>query len=59
MALPERTLTAAGHELQFAPPSRHFRLAVGLHRAARRRRRRTIVAVSSSAHLRSPSCSTI
>jgi NAD(P)-dependent dehydrogenase (short-subunit alcohol dehydrogenase family) len=55
MALPERTLTAAGHELQFATNHLgHFRLAVGLHRALAAADGARIVAVSSSAHLRSP-----
>jgi len=42
MALPERTLTAAGHELQFAPTiSALSAWRSGLHRPLRRLRRRT------------------
>ena len=55
MALPERTLTAAGQETQFATNHLgHFRLAVGLHGALVAAAGARIVAVSSSAHLRSP-----
>jgi NAD(P)-dependent dehydrogenase (short-subunit alcohol dehydrogenase family) len=55
MALPERTLTAAGHELQFATNHLgHFRLAVGLHDALAADGRARIVSVSSSGHLRCP-----
>jgi NAD(P)-dependent dehydrogenase (short-subunit alcohol dehydrogenase family) len=54
MALPERTLTATGQETQFATNHLgHFRLALGLHDALAAGGAR-IVAVSSSAHLRSP-----
>jgi NAD(P)-dependent dehydrogenase (short-subunit alcohol dehydrogenase family) len=55
MALPERTLTSSGQELQFATNHLgHFRLAVGLHEALAAADGARIVAVSSSAHLRSP-----
>jgi NAD(P)-dependent dehydrogenase (short-subunit alcohol dehydrogenase family) len=55
MALPERTLTAYGQETQFATNHLgHFRLAVGLHGALAAADGARIVAVSSSAHLRSP-----
>jgi NAD(P)-dependent dehydrogenase (short-subunit alcohol dehydrogenase family) len=55
MAVPERTLTRDGHELQFATNHLgHFRLAVGLHDALAAAEGARIVAVSSSAHLRSP-----
>lgn len=55
MAVPERTLTPAGQELQFAINHLgHFRLAVGLHGALTAAEGARIVAVSSSAHLRSP-----
>jgi NAD(P)-dependent dehydrogenase (short-subunit alcohol dehydrogenase family) len=54
MALPERTLSN-GQETQFATNHLgHFRLAVGLHDALRAAEGARIVAVSSSAHLRSP-----
>jgi len=55
MALPDRTLTAAGQETQFATNHLgHFRLAVGLHGALAAAEGARIVSVSSSAHLRSP-----
>jgi NAD(P)-dependent dehydrogenase (short-subunit alcohol dehydrogenase family) len=55
MALPERTLTPSGQETQFATNHLgHFRLAVGLHDALAAADGARIVAVSSSAHLRSP-----
>jgi NAD(P)-dependent dehydrogenase (short-subunit alcohol dehydrogenase family) len=55
MALPERTLTSYGQETQFATNHLgHFRLAVGLHDALASAEGARIVAVSSSAHLRSP-----
>jgi NAD(P)-dependent dehydrogenase (short-subunit alcohol dehydrogenase family) len=55
MAIPERTLTAAGQETQFATNHLgHFRLAVGLHGALAGAEGARIVSVSSSAHLRSP-----
>jgi NAD(P)-dependent dehydrogenase (short-subunit alcohol dehydrogenase family) len=55
MALPERTLSAYGQETQFATNHLgHFRLAVGLHDALTAADGARIVAVSSSAHLRSP-----
>jgi NAD(P)-dependent dehydrogenase (short-subunit alcohol dehydrogenase family) len=54
MALPERTLSNR-QETQFATNHLgHFRLAVGLHDALRAAEGARIVAVSSSAHLRSP-----
>jgi NAD(P)-dependent dehydrogenase (short-subunit alcohol dehydrogenase family) len=55
MALPERTLTPYGQETQFATNHLgHFRLALGLHDALAAADGARIVAVSSSAHLRSP-----
>jgi NAD(P)-dependent dehydrogenase (short-subunit alcohol dehydrogenase family) len=55
MALPERTLAPSGQETQFATNHLgHFRLAVGLHDALAAADGARIVAVSSSAHLRSP-----
>jgi NAD(P)-dependent dehydrogenase (short-subunit alcohol dehydrogenase family) len=55
MALPERTLTSYGQETQFATNHLgHFRLALGLHDALASADGARIVAVSSSAHLRSP-----
>jgi NAD(P)-dependent dehydrogenase (short-subunit alcohol dehydrogenase family) len=54
MALPERTLSD-GQEMQFATNHLgHFRLAIGLHDALAAAEGARIVAVSSSAHLRSP-----
>jgi NAD(P)-dependent dehydrogenase (short-subunit alcohol dehydrogenase family) len=55
MAIPERTLTSTGHEMQLATNHLgHFRLAMGLHRALAEAQGARIVSVSSSAHLRSP-----
>jgi NAD(P)-dependent dehydrogenase (short-subunit alcohol dehydrogenase family) len=55
MALPERTLTADGHELQFATNHLgHFALATGLHRALASADGARVVSVSSSGHLRCP-----
>jgi NAD(P)-dependent dehydrogenase (short-subunit alcohol dehydrogenase family) len=55
MALPERTLSAQGHEMQFATNHLgHFRLALGLHGALAADGNARIVSVSSSGHLRSP-----
>jgi NAD(P)-dependent dehydrogenase (short-subunit alcohol dehydrogenase family) len=55
MALPERTLTAQGYELQFATNHLgHFQLALGLHDALAADGDARIVSVSSSGHLRSP-----
>jgi len=55
MALPERTLTAAGLELQFATNHLgHFALATGLHEALAAAEGARIVALSSSGHLRCP-----
>jgi NAD(P)-dependent dehydrogenase (short-subunit alcohol dehydrogenase family) len=55
MALPERTLTAEGNEMQFATNHLgHFQLALGLHDALAADGNARIVSVSSSAHLRSP-----
>ena len=54
MALPERTLSPAGQEMQFAVNHLgHFRLAVGLHDAlAAARAGARIVSLSSRGHLR-------
>jgi NAD(P)-dependent dehydrogenase (short-subunit alcohol dehydrogenase family) len=55
MAVPELTLTAQGHEMQFATNHLgHFQLAVGLHDALAADGSARIVSVSSAAHLRSP-----
>jgi NAD(P)-dependent dehydrogenase (short-subunit alcohol dehydrogenase family) len=55
MALPELELTAEGWELQFATNHLgHFALALGLRDALAAAGRARIVAVSSTAHLRSP-----
>jgi NAD(P)-dependent dehydrogenase (short-subunit alcohol dehydrogenase family) len=55
MALPELELTADGWELQFATNHLgHFALALGLRDALAAAGRARIVAVSSTAHLRSP-----
>ena len=55
MALPELELTADGWELQFATNHLgHFALALGLHEPLAAAGRARIVAVSSTAHLRSP-----
>jgi NAD(P)-dependent dehydrogenase (short-subunit alcohol dehydrogenase family) len=51
MALPERTLTPDGHELQFATNHLgHFSLATGLHPALRASGDARVVSLSSSAH---------
>lgn len=55
MAVQERTLSASGHELQFATNHLgHFALAVCLHEALAAASGARIVSVSSSGHLRSP-----
>ncbi len=55
MALPERRLTPAGWELQFATNHLgHFALATGLHDALAAAGGARIVSVSSRGHLRSP-----
>ena len=55
MALPERRLTPAGWELQFATNHLgHFALAVGLHDALAAAGEARIVSLSSRGHLRSP-----
>ena len=55
MAVQELTLSANGHELQFATNHLgHFVLAVALHDALAAARDARIVSVSSSGHLRSP-----
>lgn len=55
MAVQERTLSASGHEIQFATNHLgHFALTVGLHDALAAAGRARIVSVSSSGHLRSP-----
>jgi NAD(P)-dependent dehydrogenase (short-subunit alcohol dehydrogenase family) len=55
MALPERRLTPAGWELQFATNHLgHFALAVGLHDALAAADGARIVSLSSRGHLRSP-----
>ncbi len=55
MAVQELTLTAEGHELQFATNHLgHFALAIGLYDALRQAGGARIVSVSSSGHLRSP-----
>jgi NAD(P)-dependent dehydrogenase (short-subunit alcohol dehydrogenase family) len=55
MALPERTLTPDGHELQFATNHLgHFLLATGLHAALRASGSARVVSLSSSAHLYCP-----
>jgi NAD(P)-dependent dehydrogenase (short-subunit alcohol dehydrogenase family) len=55
MALPERTLTAQGYEMQFATNHLgHFQLALGLHDALAADGDARVVSVSSAAHLRSP-----
>jgi NAD(P)-dependent dehydrogenase (short-subunit alcohol dehydrogenase family) len=54
MALPERTLTAQGYDLQFAPNHLgQFQLALGLHDALAADGDARIVSVSSSGHLQS------
>jgi NAD(P)-dependent dehydrogenase (short-subunit alcohol dehydrogenase family) len=55
MALPERTLSPQGYEMQFATNHLgHFQLALGLHDALAADGDARIVSVSSSGHLRSP-----
>jgi NAD(P)-dependent dehydrogenase (short-subunit alcohol dehydrogenase family) len=55
MALPERSLTPQGYEMQFATNHLgHFQLALGLHDALAADGNARIVSVSSSGHLRSP-----
>jgi NAD(P)-dependent dehydrogenase (short-subunit alcohol dehydrogenase family) len=55
MAIQELTLSASGHEMQFATNHLgHFALAVGLHDALVAAGGARIVSVSSGGHLRSP-----
>jgi len=55
MAIQELTMSASGHEMQFATNHLgHFALAVGLHDALAASGNARIVSVSSSGHLRSP-----
>ena len=55
MAIQELTLSASGHEMQFATNHLgHFALAVGLHDALAAAGGARVVSVSSSGHLRSP-----
>jgi len=55
MAIPELTISASGHEMQFASNHLgHFALAVGLHRALAVAEGARVVSVSSAGHLRSP-----
>ena len=55
MAVPERTLTDAGHELHFATNHLgHFALATGLHAALAQSGDARVVALSSSAHVMCP-----
>lgn len=55
MAIQELTLSASGHEMQFATNHLgHFALATGLHRALAQAGGARIVSVSSAGHLRSP-----
>jgi NAD(P)-dependent dehydrogenase (short-subunit alcohol dehydrogenase family) len=55
MAVQELTMSASGHEMQFATNHLgHFALAVGLHDALAAAGAARIVAVSSGGHLRSP-----
>jgi NAD(P)-dependent dehydrogenase (short-subunit alcohol dehydrogenase family) len=55
MAIQELTLSASGHEMQFATNHLgHFALAVGLHEALVAAGGARIVSVSSGGHLRSP-----
>jgi NAD(P)-dependent dehydrogenase (short-subunit alcohol dehydrogenase family) len=55
MAVPELTLSPAGHEIQFATNHLgHFALAVGLHDALAVAEKSRIVSVSSGGHQRSP-----
>ena len=55
MAVQELTLSASGHEMQFATNHLgHFALAIGLHDALVEASGARIVSVSSGGHLRSP-----
>jgi NAD(P)-dependent dehydrogenase (short-subunit alcohol dehydrogenase family) len=55
MAIQELTISASGHEMQFATNHLgHFALAVGLHDALAAAGGARIVSVSSGGHLRSP-----
>lgn len=55
MAVPELTMSASGHEMQFAANHLgHFTLTVGLHDALAASGRARVVSVSSAGHLRSP-----
>ena len=55
MAIQELTISASGHEMQFATNHLgHFALALGLHDALAGADSARIVAVSSGGHLRSP-----
>jgi NAD(P)-dependent dehydrogenase (short-subunit alcohol dehydrogenase family) len=55
MAIQELTMSASGHEMQFATNHLgHFALAVGLHDALASAGGARVVSVSSSGHLRSP-----
>jgi len=55
MALPELTMSASGHEMQFASNHLgHFALAVGLHDSLAAADGARIVSVSSAGHLQSP-----
>jgi NAD(P)-dependent dehydrogenase (short-subunit alcohol dehydrogenase family) len=55
MAIQELTLSATGHEMQFATNHLgHFALATGLHGALAAAGGARVVSVSSSGHLRSP-----
>lgn len=55
MALPERELSAAGHEMQFATNFLgHFALTIGLRKALAAANGARVVSVSSSGHLFSP-----
>jgi NAD(P)-dependent dehydrogenase (short-subunit alcohol dehydrogenase family) len=55
MAVPELTLSPAGHEIQFATNHLgHFALAIGLHDALAVAEKSRVVSVSSGGHQRSP-----
>ncbi|OBF30368.1 oxidoreductase [Mycobacterium sp. ACS1612] len=55
MAIPELTMSASGHEMQFATNHLgHFALALALHDALAAAGSARIVSVSSGGHLRSP-----
>jgi NAD(P)-dependent dehydrogenase (short-subunit alcohol dehydrogenase family) len=55
MAIQELTMSASGHEMQFATNHLgHFALAVGLHAALASAGGARVVSVSSAGHLRSP-----